>query len=130
MSGGQRQRLAIARSIVKRPKILILDEATSAIDVRGERLVQSALDKVSEGRTTITIAHRLSTIKKADKIIVLRKGQLVGDIPSISLPCPRRHVLAFANLVILDRRRDPQQPALERERSLLGASQRAEAYHG
>ncbi|KUJ22548.1 P-loop containing nucleoside triphosphate hydrolase protein [Mollisia scopiformis] len=79
LSGGQRQRLAIARSIVKRPKILILDEATSAIDVRGERLVQAALDKVSEGRTTITIAHRLSTIKKADKIIVLRKGKLIEE---------------------------------------------------
>ncbi|PQE20885.1 putative leptomycin B resistance pmd1 protein [Rutstroemia sp. NJR-2017a BBW] len=69
LSGGQRQRLAIARSIIKRPKILILDEATSAIDVRGEQIVQAALDKVSEGRTTITIAHRLSTIKKADKIV-------------------------------------------------------------
>lgn len=77
LSGGQRQRLAIARSIIKRPKILILDEATSSIDVRGEKLVQAALDKVSEGRTTITIAHRLSTIKKADKIVVLRKGKIV-----------------------------------------------------
>ena len=71
------ERLAIARSIIKRPTILILDEATSSIDVRGERLVQAALDKVSEGRTTIIIAHRLSTIKKADKIIVLKKGKLV-----------------------------------------------------
>jgi ABC-type transport system involved in cytochrome bd biosynthesis fused ATPase/permease subunit len=74
LSGGQRQRLAIARSIVKRPKILILDEATSSIDVRGERVVQAALDKVSKNRTTLVIAHRLATIRKADNIIVLRKG--------------------------------------------------------
>ncbi|KAH6842615.1 P-loop containing nucleoside triphosphate hydrolase protein [Chaetomium sp. MPI-CAGE-AT-0009] len=74
LSGGQRQRLAIARSIVKRPKILILDEATSSIDVRGEQTVQAALDKVSKNRTTLVIAHRLGTIRKADNIIVLRKG--------------------------------------------------------
>jgi ABC-type multidrug transport system ATPase subunit len=77
LSGGQRQRLAIARSIVKQPKILILDEATSAIDVRGERIVQAALDKVSQNRTTITIAHRLSTIMKADNIVVLQNGKVV-----------------------------------------------------
>lgn len=77
LSGGQRQRLAIARSIVKRPKILILDEATSSIDVRGEQMVQAALDKVSKNRTTLVIAHRLATVRKADNIIVLRKGRAV-----------------------------------------------------
>ncbi|KAF2683953.1 leptomycin B resistance protein pmd1 [Lentithecium fluviatile CBS 122367] len=79
LSGGQRQRIAIARSIVKKPPILILDEATSAIDVRTERIVQAALDRVSQNRTTIVIAHRLSTIKAADKIMVMRHGKLVEE---------------------------------------------------
>lgn len=69
--------MAIARSIIKQPTLLILDEATSSIDVRGEQLVQAALDRASKGRTTITIAHRLSTIKKADKIVVLQKGRVI-----------------------------------------------------
>jgi ATP-binding cassette, subfamily B (MDR/TAP), member 1 len=77
LSGGQRQRISITRAVIKKPKILILDEATSAIDVRGERIVQASLDKVSKGRTTITVAHRLSTIKKADTIVVIQKGRVV-----------------------------------------------------
>ncbi|ATY61289.1 ABC multidrug [Cordyceps militaris] len=77
LSGGQRQRIAIARSIVRQPKILIFDEATSAIDVRGEKIVQAALDRVARNRTTITIAHRLSTIQKADTIVVLKQGRVV-----------------------------------------------------
>ena len=65
--------------MIKKPRILILDEATASIDVRAERIVQAALDKVSQGRTTITIAHRLSTIKKADRIVVLKKGKVVEE---------------------------------------------------
>ncbi|CAN9330964.1 unnamed protein product [Alternaria alternata] len=77
LSGGQCHRISIARSIIKRPSILILDEATSAIDVRSERIVQEALDRVSKNRTTMIIAHRLSTIRRADEIVVLRQGELV-----------------------------------------------------
>ena len=76
LSGGQRQRVAIARAILKDPSILVLDEATSSLDVHSEVLVQQALDKLMEGRTTIIIAHRLSTIKKVDRIFVIQEGRL------------------------------------------------------
>ena len=77
LSGGQRQRLSIARAVLKNPSILILDEATSALDTESERLVQDALERLMENRTSLVIAHRLSTIRKADMICVFHEGQIV-----------------------------------------------------
>ncbi len=76
LSGGQRQRVSIARAILKDPSILILDEATSSLDAGSERLVQEALEKLMENRTTIVIAHRLSTIRKVDRILVIKDGEI------------------------------------------------------
>ena len=77
LSGGQKQRLAIARAVLKNPPVMILDEATSALDTESEKLVQDALQKMMQNRTSLVIAHRLSTIKSADEIIVLDKGKVV-----------------------------------------------------
>jgi ATP-binding cassette subfamily B protein len=79
LSGGQAQRLSIARAVITEPSVLLLDEATSALDAENERLVQEALNKIMQNRTTLVIAHRLATIRKADRIIVMDKGKIVAQ---------------------------------------------------
>lgn len=79
VSGGEKQRIGIARALAKNPEILIFDEATSALDTVSERVVQKSIDAVSRGKTSIIIAHRLSTVKNCDKIFVLKQGVLLSE---------------------------------------------------
>ncbi len=91
LSGGQRQRLGIARAIIKQPNILIFDEATSSLDSNNEAIIKKAIEKVSNGKTTIIIAHRLSTIQNVDKIIMISNGKIVGQgsYHELMTSCPK-----------------------------------------
>jgi len=97
-SGGEKQRIAIARTLLRDPRVLVLDEATSALDTETERAVQKAFDTLARGRTTITIAHRLSTVRDADQIVVLDHGHIVesGDHSSLLASDGRYAELAAA----------------------------------
>ncbi len=102
LSGGQRQRVAIARALLRDAPILLLDEATSALDARSESLVQQALDRLSEGRTTLVIAHRLATVRRADRIVVMDRGRKVEEGDHATLIArggtyARLHALQFAD---------------------------------
>ena len=79
LSGGERQRISIARAILNNPVVLILDEATSSVDTETEKLIQRALDQLTANRTTIAIAHRLSTLRKADRLAILERGDLIEE---------------------------------------------------
>ena len=79
LSGGQKQRIAIARALLKDPRILLLDDATSSVDTETERLIQIALERLMEGRTSFIIAQRLSTVRMADKVLVLQDGRVAAS---------------------------------------------------
>ena len=95
LSGGQRQRIALARAFLTDPAILILDDSTSAIDSATEDQIQRAIDRASEGRTTILITHRLSQIRWADKIVVLRKGRVAWHLAAMMSFCAHRSRIAI-----------------------------------
>src|SRR5690606_34817707 len=117
LSGGEKQRVAIARTILKAPPILMLDEATSALDTQTEQEIQAALDLVSQGRTTLVIAHRLSTVISADEIIVLKDGQIAER---------GRHAELLARRGLYAQMWDRQREATEAEEALRRAREEDE----
>jgi ATP-binding cassette subfamily B protein len=113
LSGGEKQRVAIARVILKNPRLLILDEATSALDTRSERLIQTALETLMKGRTTLAIAHRLSTILAADVILVVNKGEIVER-------GTHRELLALGGLYAQLYHEQFSQPSVESDLAIIG----------
>ena len=107
LSGGQRQRIAIARAILRDPVVLLLDEATSALDAKSELLVQTALDTLMRGRTSIVIAHRLATVRKVDRILVMDEGKLVASGTHEELMAQGGLYQRLASLQFQDRPRTP-----------------------
>ncbi|HUL01980.1 MAG TPA: ATP-binding cassette domain-containing protein, partial [Gemmatimonadales bacterium] len=85
LSGGQRQRVAIARALLKNPAVLILDEATSSLDAESEHLIEEALERLLQGRSTLIIAHRLSTVRRANRLVVLDRGKVVEEGTHVDL---------------------------------------------
>ncbi|KAJ3163045.1 hypothetical protein HDU86_002214 [Geranomyces michiganensis] len=115
LSGGQRQRVCIARALVRDPPILLLDEATSALDSSSERLVQEALDRAADGRTTIVVAHRLSTVRNAHKIVVMNSGKIVqqGDHRSLGEIDGPYKTLVETQMIDAAKKQQQQQPQSE-----------------